>query len=244
MNNDIFNKKKNLRDYDKEPIIINNYEMPFVMLSDILSLSLALVIVLSLDALITKNEIADFLFVSAFIVVFSLIFIIFEFAEYLKNKEKIILKNKTAEFYKKSKLVHITQMQNLDKIICKLSSCYSSRDRKYRNLIPIGILIFTIIIAIFSDFYVMFLCFTFLISIVFSNFIMKFLFCVSVIKKSDRYFSVFPIIVIGKSPKKSIQQIPLYSSLIVFSKKEYSEIKEYFLNLHNINIDNVEKIYF
>ena len=60
----------------------------------------------------------------------------------------------------------------------------------------------------------------------------------------DRYFSIFPIIVIGKSPKKSIEQIPLYRTLIVFSKSQYGEIKDYFLNLHNINIDNIKRFYF
>ena len=47
-NSQISDNKTNLnkRDYDKEPIVLNNYEMIFAMLCDILSLIFALIIVI------------------------------------------------------------------------------------------------------------------------------------------------------------------------------------------------------
>ena len=57
---------------------------------------------------------------------------------------------------------------------------------------------------------------------------------------------MFPAIIINE-PEFALNSgfaIPDYFLLVIFSKRKYSEIKEYFLNLHNINIDNVEKIYF
>ena len=62
-NYQISDNKTNLnkRDYDKEPIILNNYEIVFIMLSDILSLIFALIIVIFFYA-IFKGEISEILF--------------------------------------------------------------------------------------------------------------------------------------------------------------------------------------
>ena len=52
-NSQISNNKtnSNKRDYDKDPIILNNYEMIFAMLCDILSLIFALVVTIFFDAI-------------------------------------------------------------------------------------------------------------------------------------------------------------------------------------------------
>ena len=236
-NSRISDNKTNLnkRDYDKEPIVLNNYEMIFAMLCDILSLIFALVVTIFFDA-IFKGEINEILFTVNFIVIVAFVFIYIEFIEYQKNKPKILLKNTSIEFYEKSKRVHTVKTQNVGKIICKLSSNYSSENKNYRNLIIASIIVFATVIAIFDDLFIFLLYLTFLLALMCGNIFIKFTFCIFVTKKHDRYFSIFPIIVIGKSPKKSIEQIPLYRTLIVFSKSQYSEIKDYFLNLQNINL--------
>ena len=236
-------QNSNKRDYDKEPIILNNYEMIFAMLCDILSLIFALIIVIFFYA-IFKGEISEILFTVNFIVIVAFVFICIEFIEYQKNKPKILLKNTSIEFYEKSKRVHTVKTQNIGKIICKLSSNYSGENKNYRNLIIASIIVFATVIAIFGDLFIFLLYLIFLVALICGNIFIKFTFCIFVTKKYDRYFSIFPIIVIGKSPKKSIEQIPLYSTLIVFSKSQYDEIKDYFLNLHNINIDNIKRFYF
>ena len=91
-NYQISDNKTNLnkRDYDKEPIILNNYEMIFAMLCDILSLIFALIIVIFFYA-IFKGEISEILFTVNFIVIVAFVFICIEFIEYQKNKPKILL---------------------------------------------------------------------------------------------------------------------------------------------------------
>lgn len=120
-NSQISDNKTNLnkRDYDKEPIVLNNYEMIFAMLCDILSLIFALIIVIFFYA-IFKGEISEILFTVNFIVIVAFVFICIEFIEYQKNKPKILLKNTSIEFYEKSKRVHTVKTQNIGKIICKL----------------------------------------------------------------------------------------------------------------------------
>ena len=67
-------------------------------------------------------------------------------------------------------------------------------------------------------------------------------------KKGDRFFTIFPRIAVA-SPYMIAYgggnlTPPQYYSLIIYNHSKYEEVKEYFLNLHNINIDNIEKIYF
>ena len=218
MENDIFKKNKNLRDYDKEPIILKNYEMPFCILSDIIPYLFAGIIVVLIEAFL-KNEINEVLFTMGFIFMVAFIFIGLEFIEYKKNKPEILLKNTSIEYYEKRKLVHKAETQNLSEIICKLLFCYSSRNKSYQNLIIVGIFMFAILIVVFGDLFMLFLYLMFIFFLIVGNMVIKFIFCILTTKKGDRHFSLFPIIIIGKSPKKSIQQIPLYRSIIVNSEK-------------------------
>lgn len=162
-NSQISDNKTNLnkRDYDKEPIVLNNYEMIFAMLCDILSLIFALIIVIFFYA-IFKGEISEILFTVNFIVIVAFVFICIEFIEYQKNKPKILLKNTSIEFYEKSKRVHTVKTQNIGKIICKLSFNYSSENKNYRNLIIASIIVFATVIAIFGDLFIFLLYLIFL----------------------------------------------------------------------------------
>lgn len=87
-NSQISDNKTNLnkRDYDKEPIVLNNYEMIFAMLCDILSLIFALIIVIFFYA-IFKGEISEILFTVNFIVIVAFVFIC---VNPHKNEKKIL----------------------------------------------------------------------------------------------------------------------------------------------------------
>ena len=84
-NSQISNNKtnSNKRDYDKEPIILNNYEMIFAMLCDILSLIFALIIVIFFYA-IFKGEISEILFTVNFIVIVAFLL------NFMKNQKECI----------------------------------------------------------------------------------------------------------------------------------------------------------
>ena len=87
MNNDIFNKKNNLRDYDKEPIIIKNYEQAFQILSIIIPMIFAAYLTGLIVAIFDKNTTADDIYVlSAIFFTIAIFCILIEYAGFKKNK--------------------------------------------------------------------------------------------------------------------------------------------------------------
>ena len=240
--NDIFNKNKNLRNYDKEPIIIKNYEQAFQILSIIIPMIFAAYLTGLIVAIFDKNATADDIYVlSAVFFTIAIFFILIEYAGFKKSKSFIKFTNDCIGFYKNNQLVKNVDLDNLSKNIAKPLLAYFTKNTKFSKLHIVSFVLLTLLSIPILHIWLLFV-----FASVFCNCFYKFLFCILTTKTGDRRFSMFPAIIINE-PEFALNSgfaIPDYFLLVIFSKRKYSEIKEYFLNLHNINIDNVEKIYF
>lgn len=247
MKNAIFNKNRNLRDYDKNPITLYNYEVFYDGCITAIPLLSALAIPLSIKALFDNEALSDIVLgnILAFgIVAFMVIvFLIFD----NPKKSKILIKNSIVEFYEinsnELKLRRMVELTNLNETICKPLFGYSKKKDTKAILICILIFGFAACIAISFSFFIECLIFGFL-GLLLANFIL----CIIVGKNGDRFFTIFPRIAVASPYMMSYGggnlTPPQYYSLIIYNRSKYEEVKEYFLNLHNINIDNIEKNYF
>ena len=247
MKNAIFNKNRNLRDYDKEPITLYDYEVFYDSCITAIPLLSALAIPLSIKALFDNEALSDIILgdILAFgILAFTIIvFLIFG----NPKKSKILIKNSIVEFYEinsnESKLRITVELTNLNETICKPLFGYSKKKGTKAILVCISIFSFAIIVAMSFLFFIGFWIFGFL-GLLLANFILY----IIVGKKGDRFFTIFPRIAVASPYMMSYGggtlTPPQYYSLIIYNRSRYEEVKEYFLNLHNININNIEKIYF
>jgi len=163
------------------------------------------------------------------------------------KKSKILIKNSIVEFYEinsnELKLRRMVELTNLNETICKPLFGYSKKKDTKAILVCILIFSFAMIVAMSFLFFIGFWIFGFL-GLLLVNFIL----CIIVGKNGDRFFTIFPRIAVASPYMMSYGggnlTPPQYYSLIIYNHSKYEEVKEYFLNLHNINIDNIEKIYF
>ena len=247
LKNNIFNKSKNLRDYDKNPIELYDCEVFYGSLVITIPLLCAIAIPISIKALFDNEALADIIlgnFIAfGIITVLIIVFLIF----INPKKSKILIKNSIVEFYEvKSndlKLKKKIELTNLNEIVCKPIFSYSKNKDIKAILVCIFIFSLAICVAISFFFFIGVLIFGF-----FGLLLVNFILYLIIGKSGDRFFTIFPKIVIAKPYLMSYGGgnflPPQYYSLIICNHSKYSEIKKYFLNLHNINIDNVEKIYF
>lgn len=235
---------ENKRDYDKEPIELCDYEFIYDNLIIDLPLLCAIAIPVSIKALFNNETLSDVILGNIF--VFGIIaFLLIVFGN--PKGRKILIKNSIVEFYgKKSddlKLRKTVELTNLNEILCKPLFGYTKKKDTKAILVCIAIFSFAMIIAMSFLFFIGFWIFGF-IGLILANFILY----IIIGKKNDRFFTIFPRIAIAPPHIMSYGggnlTPPKYYSLIIFNKSKYIEVKEYFLNLHNINIDNLEKIYF
>ena len=244
LKNDIFNKNKNLRDYDKEPIELCDYEFLYDSLIIDLPLLCAIAIPVSIKAVFDNEALSDIILGNIF--VFGIIALLVIFFSNPKGR-KILIKNSIVEFYEKKsndlKLRKAVELINLNEILCKPVVGYTNKKDTKAILVCIAIFSLAMIIGMSFLFFLGFWIFG-LFGFVLANFILY----ITIGKKGDRFFTIFPRIAIAQPYIMSYGggnlTPPKYYSLIIFNKSKYTEVKEYFLNLHNINIDNVEKIYF
>ena len=247
MKNVIFNENRNLRDYDKDPITLYDYEVFYDSCITAIPLLCALAIPLSIKALFDNGVLSDIILgnILAFgILAFAIIvFLIFG----NPKKSKILIKNSIVEFYEinsnESKLRRIVELTNLNETICKPLFGYYKKKGTKAILVCILIFSFAMIVAMSFLFFIGFWIFGFL-GLLLANFILY----IIVGKKGDRFFTIFPRIAVAlpymMSHGGGNLTPPQYYSLIIYNRSKYEEVKEYFLNLHDINIDNIEKIYF
>lgn len=247
MKNAIFNKNRNLRDYDKEPITLYDYGVFYDSCITAIPLLCALAIPLSIKALFDNEVLADIIlgniFAFGIIAFMVIVFLVFD----NPKKSKILIKNSIVEFYKinsnELKLRRTVELTNLNETICKPLFGYSKKKGTKAILVCISIFSFAIIVAMSFLFFIGFWIFGF-VGLLLTNFILY----IIIGKKGDRFFTIFPRIAVASPYMMAYGggnlTPPQYYSLIIYNHSKYEEVKEYFLNLHNINIDNIEKIYF
>ncbi|MDA3043271.1 MULTISPECIES: hypothetical protein [unclassified Campylobacter] len=247
--NDIFIKNKNLRDYDKEPIELYDYEVLHNAAILLVPFLFGVSIPTNINAIFDNEDIIDIIFVNA--IIFGMVLLIF-LAIFIFNKpskNKILIKNSVVEFYEKtiffnnSELKRIVELKDIKENIYKPFTVYSIRNENYK--VKFGIFAICALIMSISMSFLWFL--GFLIFGLFGFILANFILYIIIGKKGDRFFTIFPKIALSEPyfiPYSAGNFLPQYYSLIICNRSKYSEVKEYFLNLYNINIDNVEKIYF
>lgn len=239
------NTNSTQRDYDKEPIIIKNYEQFFVSNLFFYSLFLAVIIGMPFFNLVFNTPIPNFdfndkgfLIIFCFFMLLLLQLIISFYIHTIKHKHEIYFTNSSVDFYKDGVLQRKCLHKDIRDNICKRFWVY--------NFIGSSEEFMTIC------FYILLLTiggWTLFIPLYISNLIFKF--CTHIIvggKIQD--FKVFPFIIIA-DPQYDRNTAPQtmiisgkYFLIYTKNKQDYSDIKEYFLQTSNINIDFIKKHYF
>jgi hypothetical protein len=236
-------KNSKARDYDKDPIILKDYATLYVVSLSVVSLIFGGAVTFTLKGIFDNENFIDLLIGNG--VLFGIIFFMIGLSFLDFKKDIVVLKNRCAEFRTNDAILHTTTYQNLKEVVKKPISYYMDLSNLGIDMkVKIAALALICIIAFLLDVFPLFLglvVFSY-IGIFFSNLI----FCFLITNRRDRRFSVFPLLIIEKPYliANNIYFIPNYCALITFKKSEYEQLKEYFLNLHNINIDDVDKIYF
>ncbi|GKH60459.1 hypothetical protein [Campylobacter ureolyticus] len=241
-NSQIPNNKtnSNKRDYDKEPLILKNYEDYFVTIFNLFFASLFFSIALFFC-------ITDFnkqnLFFCIFIISCEIFWLFFSYFFIFNKNSTIHLKNKTICFYKNDVLKFEYETKNIDKFICKSISIYE----KDLN-IDIGDKIFYTLIFL-SAFY---LAGYYLVLLIFFIYLSDLFFklCIYLLTNKKRFF-YFPFLIINEpqypNANKNLSGRYLLSMRHYFayidSVETYTQLKKYFLENLNINIDNIKKNY-
>lgn len=112
-----FNKQQT-RDYDKNPIILKNYEYIYQKLLMVFSLFIGGVfaIIVNFDwkaSGAVDYSIKDSIYMILFLSFLSLFIILPELIDYKKERPTIRLKNNQIEFYEKDKIAYVEQCENL-----------------------------------------------------------------------------------------------------------------------------------
>ncbi|MDA3052759.1 hypothetical protein OFO01_04745 [Campylobacter sp. JMF_01 NE2] len=254
-NKNVRNKNSNTnstqRDYDKEPIIIKDYHQIFngVLFenSALLSFIACLNIYIFVYGYITYkpddeiiSKISEYIGVIN-IILFLLVLFGFSIGYYIfsiRRKAEIHFTNKFIQFYEFEKLQYSSANANLRDIICKPFWCSDRENVKF------GITIYFMITLVafkFIGLFFIFLCFL-------TNIFLKVCFYL-IIKKSLKDFTIFPVIIIDEPQRNgwayniNVLRGKFYM-VCIFDKKDYLEIKKWFLDKKNINIDYIQKKYF
>lgn len=241
--NDIFNKNKNLRDYDKEPIVIKNpYEF---FLSNLFFFShcgtvFILLVYVDYTGIANINNI----FLWAFFAV-GVLHIVATFYYYIiKNKCETKFTNKTIEFIINGETKRVKNLSDLEPIV-----------KTFRLLTPssiIGIIVFNLLIFFMVALVKMvhYLIAYYVIYLLL-NCLFKFVFHL-ILGGKLKYFSLFPAITIyhyevlgstfsrgGSAGWHDIKG--KFHMVYIIKKQDYLELQKYFYDKKHINLNLVEK---
>ena len=242
LKNNVFNKNKILRDYDKEPLIIKNYERLFTILirsGCVLSVMISAYLVSVATLFLPNNDKVSI----GFLIIFALIFIVIMrviFSHCSAFDDKICFYQNSIVFYRNGVQERQIHNSTIKENIIKPFWGSGLNDRIWNAVI--GIVYFLIII---TDYFTDIRIFLFMIFIFVGNFILK-LFYFFYINHNFKNFTLFPAI-LANTPQiireKGFFYPKLRNYLICVSDKEYNEIKKWFL-IQNIDIQNLKKFYF
>ena len=237
------------RDYDKDPIILKNYEYLYQKLLMVFSLFIGGVfaIIVNFDwktSGAVDYSIKDSIYMILFLSFLSLFIILPELIDYKKERPTIRLKNKQIEFYEKDKIAYVEQCENLRHNMgwsFFIGNFKGKRGLLYMFMAAVLLcLVFMTIDLVVARWFLSFALFQFA-----GNILVKFIFCLVLGKSGDRRFSLFPTLRVGEPHYGHIGLFACsrYYLIPIFRNSIYFELKEYFLARHNININDVDKIY-
>ena len=237
------------RDYDKDPIILENYEYLYQKLLMVFSLFIggvfAIIVNFDWKASGAANYSAnDGICMILFLLFLSLFIILPELIDYRKERPTIRIKNNQIEFYEIYKIAYVEQCENLQHNMdwsFFIGNFKGKRGLLYIFMAVLLCLVFMTIDLVVARWFLSFALFQFV-----GNILVKFIFCLVLGKSSDRRFSLFPALRVGEPHYGHIGLFACsrYYLIPIFRNSIYFELKEYFLARHNININDVDKIYF
>lgn len=237
------------RDYDKDPIILKNYEYLYQKLLMVFSLFIGGVFAIIVNFDWKASGAVDYsvnngIYMILFLSFLSLFIILPELIDYRKERPMIQLKNNQIEFYEKDKIAYVEQCENLQHNMdwsFFIGNFKGKRGLLYMFMAVLLCLVFMTIDLVVVRWFLSFALFQFV-----GNILVKFIFCLVLGKSGDRRFSLFPILRVGEPHYGHIGLFACsrYYLIPIFRNSIYFELKEYFLARHNINIDDVDKIYF
>lgn len=223
-------KNSNARNYDKDPIIIKNYEKFFVYAHLLVFLPVSGMPLFFIRDIIDLGYIdkVDYLTTSIAILLIAVITYIFTA---IRNKREIRFTDQYIEF--------------LDKGIVK-RQCKVEKDKLCKNFstqnfrTPSFIVLIIFCVGSLGFFFVFLLC------MYVANIFIKFVvyFCIN---KGIKGFKIFPFIKVarpgyGKYLYNAVAISAHYYLIYLYSNEIYDEVREYFLQ-KNINIDYIKKDY-
>ena len=236
------------RDYDKDPIILENYEYLYQKLLMVFSLFIGgiFAIIINFDwkaSGAVDYSVKDSIYMILFLSFLSLFIILPELIDYRKERPMIQLKNNQIEFYEKDKIAYVEQCENLLHNMdwsFFIENIKGKRGWIYLFIAALLCLVFMTIDLVVVRWFLSFALFQFV-----GNILVKFIFCLVLGKSGDRRFSLFPALRVGEPHYGHIGLFACsrYYLIPIFRNSIYFELKEYFLTRHNININDVDKIY-
>ncbi len=243
-------RKEATRDYDKYPIILKNYEYLYQKLLMVFSLFIGGVFAIIVNFDWKTSGAADYsvkdgICMILFLSFLSLFIILPELIDYRKERQTIRLKNNQIEFYEKDKIAYVEQCENLRHNMdwsFFIGNFKGKRGLLYMFMAAVLLcLVFMTIDLVVARWFLSFALFQFV-----GNILVKFIFCLVLGKSGDRRFSLFPALRVGEPHYGHIGLFACsrYYLIPIFRNSIYFELKEYFLARHNININDVDKIYF
>lgn len=240
--------KVQARDYDKNPIILKNYEYLYQKLLMVFSLFIGGVFAIIVNFDWKASDAVDYsakdgIYLILFLSFLSLFIILPELIDYRKDRPMIQLKNNQIEFYEKDKIAHVEQCENLQHNMdwsFFIGNFKGKRGLLYMFMAVLLCLVFMTIDLVVVRWFLSFVLFQFV-----GNILVKFIFCLVLGKSGDRRFSLFPALRVGEPHYGHIGLFACsrYYLIPIFRNSIYFELKEYFLTRHNININDVDKIY-
>ena len=236
--------KKFARDYDKEPIIVKNYEKSYQILLKIAQLMIGLCGAVVLNSYDDYTDIIDALISCLPVFLLILIFALGEFYRYKKEQPVLKIKNSSIEFYEKGKRVFVSKRDDLRNFIYKPFFIGSERPRDWIIWLAVAPVFFYVITLSLDIAYMVFCIIVFYLV---GNLLTKFFMCF-ILGGRNAKFSSFPVICIDEphDTEGSFWGVPhnSYYMITIFDKEAYKEVKGYFLSKHGINIDEIDKVYF
>ena len=236
--------KKFARDYDKEPIIVKNYEKSYQILLKMAQLMIGLCGAVVLNSYDDYTDIIDALISCLPVFLLILIFALGEFYRYKKEQPVLKIKNSSIEFYEKGKRVFVSKRDDLRNFIYKPFFIGSERPRDWIIWLAVAPVFFYVITLSLDIAYMVFCIIVFYLV---GNLLTKFFMCF-ILGGRNAKFSSFPVICIDEphDTEGSFWGVPhnSYYMITIFDKEAYKEVKGYFLSKHGINIDEIDKVYF
>ena len=162
-----------------------------------------------------------------------------------KKKDTVHFVNDSVKFYENGILKHTSSLKNLDELICK------PLDASMPNKGARDIVFYIIVLCgFFGMSGSLLLVVLFVIFIYLGNIIIKIFFQLGT-QGNLSGFTPFPAIIIDEPHYPNVKFVTYYHALckkyfiiFIFDKDKYAEIRTYFLDRKNIDIDKVKKYYF